>query len=313
MKHLFIINPASGKHQDVNGLKDKIKECCNSNNVDYTIYVTKAPLDATAALKRFAASGEKLRAYACGGDGTLNEVVNGAVGFANVEITHFPIGTSNDFVRMFGAHDMALFHRLEALVAGSPLPIDLIECNGRCGINICSVGIDARVNAGVKHFSRKPLLSAKGAYNLSLVINLIKGINSRLALRFGGDKSTEQAGDFALVTACNGRFYGGGYNPVPTAEPDDGRLDFLIVKGVSRLKASSMVSAYSKGRYSAMPEQITYYSGELVEITSPSPVIINIDGEILEADSLYFKLVKRGVNFVFPKGSSFFASRIPDK
>jgi diacylglycerol kinase family enzyme len=62
-----------------------------------------------------------------------------------------------------------------------------------------------------------------------------------------------------MVTACNGRYYGGGFNPVPQAEPDDGILDFLIVKEVSRLNVASMVGKYSKGRYAELPEIITYY------------------------------------------------------
>jgi diacylglycerol kinase family enzyme len=126
----------------------------------------------------------------------------------------------------------------------------------------------------------------------------------------GGD---ERSGDFAMVTACNGRYYGGGFNPVPHAEPDDGVIDFLIVKGVSRLKASSMVRAYSRGRYADLPDQIAYYPGELVEIASPSPATINIDGENIEAASLYFRLKRRGISFVFPRGSEFFSSRTAKK
>ncbi len=159
MRHLFIINPVSGKHQDVNALSAKIRECCTKNMLDFDIYITKAPLAATEMLKKTAASGEQLRAYACGGDGTLNEVVNGAVGYSNVEVTHYPCGTGNDFIRTFGTRDTELFRHLDALVGGKPLPIDLIECNGRYGINICSVGIDARVGGGVKYLTTKPVRS----------------------------------------------------------------------------------------------------------------------------------------------------------
>ncbi len=306
MKHLFVINPASGKRQDVSGLARRIREYCLSRKLEFEIYVTRAPLDATETLRKTAAGCAPMRVYACGGDGTLNEVVNGVAGFPGLEVAHYPCGTGNDFIRTFGARDMELFRDLDALARGRALPLDLIDCGGRYGINICSVGIDARVNAGVKRFSGKPLLSARGAYNLSLAVNLIKGINSTLTVRYGGKELT---GSFAMVTACNGRYYGGGFNPVPHAEPDDGTLDFLIVKGVGRLKASSMVGAYSKGRYAQLPEQITYYPGEILEISSPSPIAVNIDGEVAQAGSLSFKIAKRAISFVFPAGSEFYASR----
>jgi YegS/Rv2252/BmrU family lipid kinase len=273
MKHLFVINPASGKRQDVSGLAGRIREYCQLNNLDFDIYVTKAPLDANEMLRKTVAGPTPLRVYACGGDGTLNEVVNGAVGLpgVEVEVAHFPCGTGNDFIRTFGAHDMELFRNLDALARGRALPLDLIKCNARYGINICSVGIDARVNADVKRFSGMPLLSARSAYNLSLIVNLFKGINSAFTVRYG---DRELTGSFAMVTACNGRYYGGGFNPAPNAEPDDGTIDFLIVKDVGRLKASSMVGAYSKGRYDQMPEQIAYYPGERLEISSPCPMVV---------------------------------------
>jgi diacylglycerol kinase family enzyme len=207
---------------------------------------------------------------------------------------------------MFGPEDMELFRNIDALVNGAPLPFDVIDCGTRYGINICSIGIDARVNAGVTMFSKKPLLTPKGAYYLSLLTTVIKGVSSRLTLRYNGE---EHRGSYTMVTACNGRFYGGGFNPVPHAQPDDGILDFLIVKGVSRLAVAGMVGNYSKGRYAQMPETITYYPGSCVEIESPQTMVVNIDGETIEASRLSFKIIKQGINFILPRGSRFYASR----
>jgi YegS/Rv2252/BmrU family lipid kinase len=306
MKHLFIINPKSGRRQDVASLSSRIDDCCKLNKLDYTIYITAAPLDAAKRVLAEAKTGKPVRAYACGGDGTLNEVINGAVGYNNVSVTHFPCGTGNDFVRMFGPDDTELFKDLDALVNGAPLPLDIIDCNGHYGINICSVGIDARVNAGVSRFSKMPFFTPKAAYYMSLLTTLFEGVASRLTIRYNG---REHTGSYTMVTACNGRYYGGGFNPVPQAEPDDGILDFLIVKEVSRLNVASMVGKYSKGRYAELPEIITYYPGSSIEIESEKPIVVNIDGETIEASKLYFKIIKQGVNFIFPRGSRFFASR----
>ncbi|MCE6983484.1 lipid kinase, partial [Pseudomonas frederiksbergensis] len=86
--------------------------------------------------------------YACGGDGTLNECVNGAVGHDNVAVTHFPCGTGNDFIKMFG-EEKDRFFDLSDLVRGEVRPLDVMECCGRYAVNICSVGIDARIGTEV--------------------------------------------------------------------------------------------------------------------------------------------------------------------
>ena len=90
--------------------------------------------------KTAAESSERLRFYACGGDGTLGEVVNGAAGQVNAEVGLIPIGTGNDFVRNFA--DAGDFFDIEAQVMGEARAIDLIKCNDRYGINVVNVGFD---------------------------------------------------------------------------------------------------------------------------------------------------------------------------
>ena len=80
MKHLFIINPAAGKYDHTEELKTKIRTVCDSRGLVFEIKVSEQPGDCTAFTKEAAASGEEMRVYACGGDGTLNEVVCGAAG-----------------------------------------------------------------------------------------------------------------------------------------------------------------------------------------------------------------------------------------
>ena len=75
-----------------------------------------------------------MRIYACGGDGTLNEAVAGAAGFGNAAVTHYPMGSGNDFLRMFGP-DACRFYDLRALLDAPQAPVDLIECNGRLALN----------------------------------------------------------------------------------------------------------------------------------------------------------------------------------
>jgi diacylglycerol kinase family enzyme len=109
-RHLFIINPTAGKVDRSPALKKQIQDLFYAKNIPCTCMVTKGPMDAARIVCREAERGGQLRVYACGGDGTLNEVINGAALYSNVAVTHIPIGSGNDFVKQFGPNAAALFH-----------------------------------------------------------------------------------------------------------------------------------------------------------------------------------------------------------
>lgn len=125
MKHLFIVNPTAGGKDSTSEVRAKVEEAFSTREGQYEIYVTRAPLDATEKIKSEASTGEHIRAYACGGDGTFNECISGAVGCENVAVAPFPTGTGNDFCRMFG-DEMNLYRDAGALLDGFEHPIDII-------------------------------------------------------------------------------------------------------------------------------------------------------------------------------------------
>ena len=246
MKHLFIVNPVAGGKDRREYVAEQARLALEGSEDAYEVYVTTAPMDACAKIAAEAASGEELRVYACGGDGTLNECVNGAAGRSNVAVTHFPCGTGNDFIKMFG-EEKARFSDLADLVHGEVRPFDIIECCGRYALNICSVGIDARIGTEVHQYH--------DSYIFSAVANLFKGIAQPLTVRGCG---MEYSGGTSLICACNGRFYGGGFNPIPDSMPDNGKLEFLVVRDVSRLQFIRLVGKYAKGRYRELEKYITH-------------------------------------------------------
>ena len=304
MKHLFIINPAAGgKKSRCRDVEQAIRNRMSDAGFSYEIYTTKAPMDACDKVRAEAETGQSLRVYACGGDGTLNECVNGAAGFPNVAVTHFPCGTGNDFVKMFGKEDAELFKNLDALINGFTKPLDLINCNGRYGLSICSVGIDARIGSDVHKYSSLPIIGGATGYVVSMAVNFFRGIRDDYMITTETDRFT---GSFTLVCACNGRYYGGGFNPVPDAMPDDGFIDYLVVKGVSRLKFLKVVSKYAKGRYKEFSDIISYIRGKNMKIQCKKDQAVNIDGEVIYAKDITFSLVPLGVNFFFPENMRFF-------
>ncbi|MDR2590213.1 MAG: diacylglycerol kinase family lipid kinase [Oscillospiraceae bacterium] len=298
MKHLFIINPiAGGMKGNTEKIENEIKEFVDTIDDSYEIYITTGRMDACRKIIEDAEVEEKLYVYACGGDGTLNECANGAAGRDNVAITHHPCGTGNDFLKTFGKENIDHFRNFKALSEGSVQKIDLIDCDGRYGINICSVGIDARIGTDVHKYSGIPIIGGSTGYVVALVVNVIKGVARRFKIKMD---ETEIDDEITLACACNGRYYGGGFNPVPDAVPDDGLLDCLIAKGVSRFEVAKLVGIYSKGRYHEHPHYFTYSRCHGMDIEGDRDFVVNIDGEAVYTNKISFKIVPNHLNFIFP-------------
>ena len=302
MRHLFIVNPTAGGSDKTAQVRAKVEAAFQNRSDPYEIYVTRAPMDAADKIRRDAAGGEHLRVYACGGDGTFNECVSGAARLPHVAVCPFPTGTGNDFCRMFGA-DGELFRDLDALLDGFEVPIDVIEVNGRYSANICSVGIDARIGTDVHKYGKIPLCGAASAYVVSTVVNVFKGITRHMRVRCG---SYHSEGKHAIVCACNGRYYGGGFNPCPTARPDDGLLDIFVVKDINLLQLAILIGKYAAGKADEMPQYITHLRGTEVEVDFQEPNVVNLDGEALFAEHVKMQLLPRALQLVVPRGCHFF-------
>jgi len=301
MKHLFVVNPVAGGNRKPEKMLDTIRSVMESRRAEYEIYFTRAPMDAAVKVKAEAETGQALRVYAVGGDGTLNECANGAVGFSNTAVTHYPCGTGNDFIRMFG-EEAALFRDLNRLASGVVRPIDVIDCNGRYCVNLCSTGFDARTGTDVHKYNKLPVIGGPCGYVVSLMVNMVKGINERMVITTDGKR---REGEFALVCACNGRFYGGGFNPMPEALPDDGVIDTIIVGKVTRLQFLGLVGKYAKGRdVGPLAEKV---HGTFIEIESDHDLTLNIDGELLKSRKATFHMIPGGLNFLFPAGMEKFS------
>lgn len=302
MKHLFIVNPTAGGKDRTGEVRKKVEKAFSGRADEVEIYVTKAPMDAPEKIKREAASGGPLRVYACGGDGTFNECVFGAAKLPNVAVCPFPTGTGNDFCRMFG-DEKDMYRDLDALVEGWEHPIDLIDCNGRYSANICSVGIDARIGTNVHKYSKFPIIGGATGYVVSLIVNVFKGITRKMRIRAEGFSAE---GSHTLVCACNGRFYGGGFNPSLDARPDDGIMDIFVVDGVSLLHVAALIGKYASGRSDEVPKYIHHLKTDAIDIDFDEENVVNVDGEALYTDKVRMRLIPGALKLIVPKGMKFF-------
>lgn len=294
MKHIFIINPTAGKKRSTQQLEERIR----SLDVSCEIVLTKKAGDARRIARTMAELGEEVRLYACGGDGTLNEVVNGAAGFANAAVTNVPIGTGNDFLKIFGKNAKERFSDLEALSQGPQAAMDLIDCNGHLGIDIVCTGLDARIAVDKDKFNGFPLIHGIGAYAASAVANVVfKGIGVPTVVDCG---DLHYEGETALVCVCSGRYYGGGFMPVGDNMPDDGVLETLVVRKVSRATFFRLVHAYGSGRYRDYPDLILHRRGDGATVRSEQELVAVVDGEPVWGKELDIRLSDKKVNFFYP-------------
>ena len=299
MKHLFIINPAAGSKNRTDEYSQIIHKICRARKLSYEIRVSTAPGECARIAREACQRGEELRLYACGGDGTLNEVVAGAAGYDNAAVTVFSGGSGNDFVKLFD--DPKAFFDLHRLMDADEATFDLIDCNGDIALNICSVGLDARIGTDVSRYKRIPLLQGFRAYAASTVVNVAKGIAEHYIVEVNGKRFDEEQ---TMICVCNGRFYGGGFNPVPEADPSDGLLDVLLVKKVTRAQVPGVIGKYKDGRYAELPHLVRHLKTDSIKIICDRPTPINLDGELRTAQVVEMKIAKEKIRFFYPKGLS---------
>ena len=299
MEHLFLINPHAGKSDRSGELSAAAKALCEDLGEPCDIFVSERSCQLTERASAAGKTGRKIRLYACGGDGTLNEVVEGAFGYENLSVTSVPCGSGNDFIKQFGKPE--LFFDLENFRETETRIIDLIDAGGRKAANIVSVGFDARIGTSIDAYRRVPLLSGPRAYHASVAVNLFKGVSKPCRVELEEGAVTE--GRLTLVCACNGSWYGGSYHPVPEASMFDGLLDVLAVKHVSRLTVAKVIGAYQKGKYAEHPELISHYRTRSLRIITPSEEPVNLDGELMMCRDLTVTVCPRAMKFFAPAGA----------
>ena len=295
MKHIFIINPAAGKTDKTEEYRAKIEQSCAG--LDYEIAVSEYSGDCTRIARAAAKSGEEVRLYACGGDGTLNEVVAGAAGYDNAAVTAYVGGSGNDFVKIFD--DREAFRDLDRLLDAEVATFDLIDCNADPAINICCVGLDSRVGAGMARFKRLPGVSGSMAYILSVVVNIFKGISEHYIVDVAGERID---GEMTFVCVANARYYGGGFYAVPDAQPDDGMLDVLLVKKVRLWQVPTALAKYKAGKYKELGKIARHIRTDRITVRCDHDSPVNLDGEIRMARNVQMKISDKKIRFFYPRG-----------
>lgn len=297
MRYVFYINPTAGKGDAQEGIINSIKNYFADKTDDFKIHITTAVGDAVESARREAQTGDDIRMFACGGEGTVFEVLNGIVGFSNVELGVIPCGSANDFLKFFESRDN--FLNIAEQIDGEAVEMDLIKAGDKYCLNGCSVGMDAVVARDMSIFKKWPLVSGSLAYNFAIVKTFLGRLGITADISVDGGKPERKNCLFAVV--ANAPYYGGGYKGAPDAVPYDNKLDFTLVDKISKLKILRFLGLYKKGEHKSL-DCCTLKNCTTMEFSAEKPIPVNLDGEIIETKSMKFELFKGAVKFVLPKG-----------
>lgn len=296
MKHIFIVNPAAGGEDSSREIAEKL------HNIDTKteLYVTQAPRDATRYVRERCqtSGGEELRFYACGGDGTLNEVVTGAVGTPTAAVGCYPCGSGNDFVRCFDGTD---FTDLGAQVGAPTRSIDVMRLGERCCVNTLNFGFEAEVCRTMADVRRKPIIGGHMAYTTGIVKSLATSRKNPCCISVDGAAWHE--GDLLLAGVANGMYAGGGYRCAPRALPDDGWLEVMAIRPMSLARFAKMIGSYERGTHLDDPrlrDILSYRRGQRVTLESDRPFYIATDGELLQGSRFDIECLHSALNFIVP-------------
>ncbi len=303
MKHVFIINPAAGKENAYERIKKGLEEA--DIHADWELYQTAGVGDATGYVRAYCKTypNERVRFYACGGDGTLNEVINGAVGIPQASVGCYPSGSGNDFVKYYGGKKA--FLDLKAQIEADEEYIDLMHIGDRYAINCTHFGFDTWVAKTMQRVRRRRIIGGKNAYKTGVVTALVRGMRNACTVSVDG-KPINPSGKLLLCTIANGQYVGGSYRCAPRSLDNDGLLELCLVNPVSIITFLRIVGKYTEGTHLDNPKYrkyIHYCRAKSVHIEAPEGFLYSLDGELIPNGSFTVEVVPSAIRFAVPRGA----------
>lgn len=270
--YYFIVNPVAGLGKKLSFISE-INDFCQKKNLEYKVVITHKPKEAIDLARE--ASNKYEVIVAVGGDGTVNEVVNGIVN-TEAKLGIIPIGSGNDFAKQMGL-TYHLKKDLEILIQGNTQSVDLGLVNKKhYFINGLGVGFDGEVAYRVRGF----LKYARGFFGYLLSVFRTLATYKFYKVKFYVDGEKVKDEKILLIATCNGTTYGGGFKVAPSAKVDDGLFTICFVGKMSKFYAVRKIPKILQGTHVSLPE-VSIYTGKNVKIKAEKDLFSQLDGEIL--------------------------------
>ena len=274
MKYIFIVNPESAKG---NAMKiiGNIEKVCKQEHIEYEVCYTLAQGDATRLAQSY--KDDENIIYAVGGDGTLSEVLNGVVGTKN-KIGIIPAGSGNDF------------YRTVKELGKTEIESDVGVINGKYFLNIACVGIDAEVANNVPLMKKKNV-KVKNLYTASILYTFTHFKFKQIHFK---SQEKDEKGNFTILSICNGRYYGGGYNISPKASLEDNYFDVYYINKLRLPSIINLLLKLKKGKLE-QDKRTNHFKTNNITVTSEEPIRFNVDGETIENTKFEIKIIPKAI------------------
>ena len=299
-------------------LYDQLKEVPHP----YEVYTTLGEGDATRFVRLYCDlhPEEEVCFVACGGNGIINEVATGLVGYSeylesssqktvvpnsqlkkqNSKFTMAILyigGTTKDILINFPGRD---FFSVKEMLAGTVTPVDIIKLNDSYSLNVCNIGFNSKVASRANELIVKGK-SAHEAYTRGVVNALLTSRFNRIKVIVDGERITR--GFMVLCTIANGQRVGGEFNCAPNAKVDDGLIEVCLLRSMSLLRLLMLIPLYRKGEHIGSrlgKNKIIYRQAREVEVSSKDLIDVYLDGELLTGSRFEVKILPGAVPLRLP-------------
>lgn len=302
---MCIVNPVAG-HRRCKQRWDMLDQVLRAADLEYEVSITSHALHAVEITREALKNGFS-RIVAVGGDGTLNEVVNGFFDLQGqainpeARLSLIPVGTGSDFARMFNIDSSTECVR-RLLSAGERKTCDVVrtsfwgwdgEQTRRYYINIGDVGIGAETCARINRNSK--VLGGFWSFLLAGVYTILTYRNRNLTVLV--DEAEIYSGPCCLIAIGNGSYFGGGMKIAPKARLDDGLLDVVVVKNFGKMELLAALPQVYRGSHLSHPK-VGFRRGSRVKIISHDQAYLEVDGETTGQGDMEFEILPAGLKIL---------------
>ncbi len=300
-KFIVILNPNSGNRRG-GRLKNEIIQLLNQKKIDYNYNETRFPAHAELIAQKFASNNYN-KIIVVGGDGTVNEVVNGifldtAINTKNIYLGMIPVGTGNDWAKSLNI-PTNIEDAIDVIIKGKTIKQDVGRIDfladkyikKKYFVNIVGIGFDAEVS-NKANIDKELGKNGKFTYLKSLLKSFIsyKYVNSKIAIQHDEFQTLL----FSLAVG-KGKFNGGGMMQLPNAIIDDGYLDVTIIKDLSKFNLILNLSKIYKGTHIKHPK-IETLKTKYISIYSEKRLKVEFDGEVYGHTPVAITLIPKSIN-----------------
>ncbi len=279
MRHIFIINPAAGRHDISESIRTDIERICAERDIDPLIFISEyAGYERDMTRKMCTLfSNEPIRFYSIGGSGTLYQIISGITNFETTEVACYASGLTNDLLKCYDSK-AAAFRSLENLIDGKVDCLDLIEMGDIKCPNFISFGLGTGYFSDRFLFKMTSSFAPRISYLLGIISDLLRNEIINYEIKIDG---VEYNNAYALVACFNGLCMGGSIIPYKSPRPNDGTLNFVLIENLTRFEQFKALFYLQTGQTYKLGSRIRMIKGTKMEVARKDGhlLLFNCDGE----------------------------------